>query len=57
MANKNHAGNQLYRKEQFESRLIDKIDYREKVGKNRENVDDRYNNFTITEDGSKVWSF
>jgi len=57
MANKNHAGNQLHRKEKFESRLIDKIDQREKTGKNRENVDNQFNNFTISEDGNRVWSF
>lgn len=57
MANKNHAGSQMYRQEGKEKRLIEKIDYREKHGKNRENVDEQYSNFTINEDGSKVWSF
>ena len=57
MANKNYSGNILNRQKNWESRIVDKIDRRDKNGKNRENVDDEYNNFTTTKDGSKVWSF
>lgn len=57
MATKNYSGNILNRQKNWESRLINKIDRRDKNGKNRENVDDEYNNFTTTKDGSKVWSF
>jgi hypothetical protein len=57
MADKNYAGAQMYRQERRENRLIEKIDYREKNGKNRENVDEQFSNFTINKDGSKVWSF
>jgi hypothetical protein len=57
MADKNYAGAQMYHQERRENRLIEKIDYREKNGKNRENVDEQFSNFTINKDGSKVWSF
>jgi hypothetical protein len=57
MADKNRAGTKVFNSKKQEDRMISDIDYREKTGKNKENVDDSYNTFTVIEDGSKVWSF
>jgi len=58
MANKNTTGNMLVRTKAREDRLIDKIDYRDRTGKNMENVDDTFNNYDhIEASGERVWSF
>lgn len=57
MANKNTAGNILVRSKAKEDRLIDTIDYRDKTGKNMENVDNTFHNYHMTDSGERVWSF
>jgi len=57
MANKNYAGTQFERAKRKESRLISKIDKRESNGKNIENVDDTFANYTHSADGERVWSY
>jgi hypothetical protein len=58
MANKNTAGSTLARFKAKEKRLIEKLDWREKTGKNKENTDNVFQNFAhITKGGERVWSF
>jgi len=57
MANKNRAGNAFMNWKKREDRLIEKISDRDKKSQNLENVDYTYNNYKMSEDGSKVWSF
>jgi len=57
MANKNRAGNAFMNWKKCEDRLIEKISDRDKKSQNLENVDYTYNNYKMSEDGSKVWSF
>lgn len=57
MANKNNAGNRFNNFKVVEKRLVEKIDRREESGKNRENVDSAYNNYSVNKNGAKVWSF
>ena len=56
MANKNTAGNTLVRFKARESRLVEVIDKRDKKGAN-ENTDSAYNNYTMTANGERVWSY
>lgn len=57
MASKNTAGNMYARTKAKEERLIDKIDYRDKTGKNMENIDHVWQNHHTTDQGERVWSF
>ena len=57
MANKNRGGNILRNFKAKEKRLVSIIDRREKNGKNKENVDNTFNNFRMTAGGERVWSF
>lgn len=57
MAKKGRVGNAYYYGQRKIDRLIEKIDQREKSGKNRENVDKVFANHSFTKDGAKVWSF
>jgi hypothetical protein len=54
---KNQQGTLVKRTMDRESRLIAKIDERERKGKNLENVDHAYGNYEVNKDGDKVWSF
>lgn len=54
MSKKNYAGNIYYRKQICDERLVRKIDRREASGKNRENVDNVYNNYKLNRNGSKT---
>ena len=56
MANKNTAGNTLRNFKNRESRLINIIDKRDEKGAN-DNTDNAFNDYTLTANGERVWSY